>query len=103
MKSASIDAYPVYGPEPMHECARNQPYIQAFDASGNYIQGSEVVYPIAGCIGANADQQNPGWGVWQTLSINRTQDDIYAVEFSVQQTQGGPPIFGVFDNLSFQR
>jgi hypothetical protein len=103
VKSVSIDACPGYGPEPTFECARNQPYLQALDANGNYIQGSEVVYPIPGCIGTNDNQQNPGWGVWQTLSINRAQDDIYSVEFSVQQTQGGPPIFGVFDNLSFQR
>jgi hypothetical protein len=104
VKSVSIDAYPAYGPEPTSECARNQPYLQAYDASGSYIQGSEVVYPIPGCIDTNNNpQQNPGWGVWQTLSINRAQDDIHSVEFSVQQGQGGPPIFGVFDNLSFQR
>jgi hypothetical protein len=99
-RSVSIDALPRLGPEPIQECPKNQPYILALDATGNFIPGTEVLYPISGCVGT---QQNPLWGQWQTLTINRSQADIHAVEFSAQQTQPGVNVYAVFDNLSFQR
>jgi hypothetical protein len=98
VKSVSIDAYPAVGPETLGQCPKYEPYINALDSGGNQI--AQATYPIPGCLN---NQQNPAWGVWQTMSINRGQDDIHAVEFSVQSGTPGPHVYAVFDNLSYQR
>jgi hypothetical protein len=96
----SIDAHTTLLPENLSPI-ENEPYLMAFDAAGNYIQGSETLYPVSPYL-PGGTQLNPSWGTWQTITLHRPEGDIAAVEFSVQQTQGGAPVFGIFDNLHFQ-
>jgi hypothetical protein len=92
VRTASIDAAP--GVFETGE-VKNEPYIAAFDASGAFIPNTEILYPF--------QHGDPRWGTWQTLTIARPQADIAAVEFSVQQTQGGSDVLGIFDNLHYER
>ncbi|MBI5055623.1 MAG: hypothetical protein HZB61_03275 [Nitrospirae bacterium] len=75
-----------------------KPFIQAFDSAGNYLE--TVYYPY--------EYGNPGWGTWQTLTINRATSDIKYILFSSRNnlvehpngvSRGVGGIYGEFDNL----
>ncbi len=88
-----------------------KPYLQAFDAAGNYISGTTVYYDATPC----ADVLGGGCG-WQTLIIRRASADIKRVRFSSQNNfagtnctvgKAGCPnriyggFYGQFDNLRY--
>jgi len=88
--SVSIDTIPFNTIEPLGT-PLNRPFLEAFSTSGQFL--GEVLYQ-----GALPDV---GAGPVETLTFTSTTANIGAVLFSSQQSQGGPPIYGLFDNLAF--
>jgi hypothetical protein len=85
----SIDAAPVLPPEYLGT-PTNMPWIEAFDANGNYL--SETLYSIA--------YGQPGYGNPQTLTVSASSAVIKSVRFSSRHSSG-PAVYGTFDNLRF--
>lgn len=85
----SIDAAPVLPPEYLGT-PTNMPWIEAFDANGNYL--SETLYSIA--------YGQPGYGNPQTLTVSASSAVIKTVRFSSRHSSG-PAVYGTFDNLRF--
>jgi hypothetical protein len=85
----SIDAAPVLPAEYLGT-PTNMPWIEAFDANGNYL--SETLYSIA--------YGQPGYGNPQTLSVSAGSALIKSVRFSSRHASG-PAVYGTFDNLRY--
>lgn len=85
----SIDAAPVLPPE-FAGTPTNMPWIEAFDANGNYL--SETLYSTA--------YGQPGYGDAQTLTVSASSAVIKSVRFSSRHSSG-PAVYGTFDNLRF--
>lgn len=89
--TVSIDARPVATFEPLGT-PLNRPYLEAY--AGTTFLG-RVLY--AGALPTNVREVGPA----ETLTFTSTTANITRVRFSVQQSQGGPRISGLFDNLRF--
>ena len=90
-RSVSIDAAAARPPEGLGT-PLNRPFLQAFDANGAllatvYFQGT---LPDAGGVSA-----------YEPLTYVSPTANIKKVRFSTQQTQGGPTVYGYFDNLGY--
>jgi hypothetical protein len=89
--SVSIDATAVPMAEDLGPPVA-RPFLEAFDAAGNFIP-PVVYYPFA--YGA------AGYGTPQTLTVTSSTSSIAYVLFSSQAPGGTGPVYGVFDNLRF--
>lgn len=89
--SVSIDASPMLLPEGLGTVA-NRPYLEAYDASNNFL--GRVLY--AGTLPGVG-----GTGPYETLTFTSGSANIAKMRFSVQQSQGGPNVYGFFDNLTY--
>jgi len=86
----SIDSLGVLPPEWLGTPAA-RPWIEAYDANNTMI--ARTYYPAYG---------DPAWGTWQTLTVTAPAGSaIKYVRFSSQYFQGVPPVYGSFDNLTF--
>jgi hypothetical protein len=89
--TVSIEARPVSTFEPLGT-PYNRPFLEAY--SGSTFLG-RVLY--AGPLPTNVREVGPT----ETLTFTSPAANITRVRFSVQQSQGGPRISGLFDNLRF--
>jgi hypothetical protein len=87
--SVSIDALGVTSPEGLGTTAV-RPFFEAYDAAGKRI--GAAYYPSPG---------TNGFGQWQTLRIDDPNGAIKTVRFSSQNDPNTAPIYGMFDNLTF--
>jgi hypothetical protein len=88
----SIDARPVSASSGSGT-PYNRPFLEAFDAQNHFL--GEVLYQGALPTGKSKV------GAKETLTFTSSTRDISYVLFSTQQTQPGPSMYGLFDNLRF--
>jgi streptogramin lyase len=92
-REVSIDTRPVSDLEPLGT-PQNRPFLEAYNAAGAFL--GRVLY--AGALPTGGGFQV---GDTETLTFTRPTADISYVRFSSQQSQPGPRIFGLFDNLQY--
>jgi hypothetical protein len=87
----SISARPVTIAEDIGQQFTHKPYIEGFDAQGNYLQ---IAYygPSYG---------DTEWGRWKPLILISTSANIASVRFSSQYHGDPPHVFALFDYLQF--
>ena len=89
----SISAKPVTLAEDIGQTFSHKPYIEGFDAQGDFIGGLITYY------GPSHGDQN--WGTWQKLILSSTSANISAVRFSSQYANSPPHVFALFDDFRF--
>jgi hypothetical protein len=87
--SVSIDALEVQPPEWLGT-PLGKPWLEAYDTNNALV--GQVYYPAYG---------TTGFGQWQTLTIDTGVANIAYVRFSSKYVSGSPPVYGEFDNLTF--
>jgi hypothetical protein len=90
--TVSVDAAAVAALEPLGT-PHNRPYLQAFDSTGHLLQ---TVY-FSGTLPTNSFQVS----AYETLSFTGVGDSIAKIRISGQQGAGGPPLYALFDNVTF--
>ena len=93
--SVSILTRPMLGDEPLGPVT-NQPYLEAFDPSGNFIPVT-AYYPIA--YGATT---GPAWGTWQNLTVVAPAGETIGSVVFATQVDGGTLVFAEFDTMVYQ-
>ena len=89
----SIDAAPFVTAEDIGQSFNYKPFIEGFDAQGNFIQGLVTYYgPSYG---------DNDWGKWKPLVLMSTSTNIAFVRFSSQFHSSPPHVYGLFDHFVF--
>jgi hypothetical protein len=92
-QTVSIDARAI-GPVENLGGLQNRPFLEAYDSSNNLL--GKVLFagalPTGCCL-----EYTPA----ETLTFTSSTANIAKVRFSSQISQGGQPVFGLFDNLTF--
>jgi hypothetical protein len=91
--TVSIDARPVSDLEPLGT-PHNRPFLEAYTATGTFL--GSVLYTGPLPTGGSFEV-----GGIETLTFTQATADIGYVRFSSQQSQPGPRIFGLFDDLRY--
>jgi hypothetical protein len=103
-KTVSIDARPQL-PLEYFGSGLNKPFLEAYSST---VQDAStflgrVVYPLNfGSGGYCQPATGACGGPWQTLTFASSSDNIVSLRLSSQNSQGGPSVYGDFDNLTFQ-
>jgi hypothetical protein len=87
----SIGAKPLTIAEDIGQEFTHKPYIESFDAQGNFLQ-------IAYCGPSYGDTE---WGRWKPLVLASTSANIASVRFSSQYHNDPPHVFALFDYFQF--
>lgn len=90
--TVSIDAAAV-APFEFLGTPQNKPFIQAFNSSNQVVDTAYYSGTLPDTVG--------GVSPYETLTVTSAHDDIAYVVISTQQSQPGPPMYGLFDNLCF--
>lgn len=92
-QTVSIDVRAV-GPVEFLGALQNRPFLEAYDSANNFL--GRVLFagalPTDCCFAFTPSE---------TLTFTSLTTNIAKVRFSSQISQGGAPVFGLFDNLSF--
>lgn len=88
----SISAAAVASLEPLGT-PQNRPYLEAYDIAGNFLGRALFAgdLPTCGLCVSN----------FEVITFMSDIPNIARVRFSSQQSQPGPPIWGLFDDLTF--